>query len=1072
MASAFVPPPCELTPQAASSPTFRLPPLDGTCTVPELFEYNAQHSPEHPIFTFVDQTNETVSVTYRRMWNAIRRVASTVRSHVEPFQARYDQQERPIGCGPTVGILAAADSITYSVLMLAIMRLGFIAFPLSTRNSASGLAHLIQQTHVIQLYVSSDPAMQRLGRETVDALIKDGYAVQLLHIDIFDPQDTGVPPEMEFPKLELDNLVCIYHSSGSSSFPKPISFSNSMLLHLAMVPFFGEVDLCGVVVGMHVAPIFHAMGLSNLTWPATSGMIIGVFRPSSPPVAPTPKNYLDGIIATESKILLCVPSFVEAWFTDETAIPALKSLRAILYAGAPLNKSIGDRLIKMGVALFPSYGSTETGALNKFIPSALPALDEWEYFQTSPHLDVRMLPQPGYDDVVEIAVTHTPYFKPNVINYNWPECEGYRTGDLLQRHPTDPTRWRVFGRADDQILLVTGEKTNPIPLEAILLEDEAIAGAVMFGTGHPENGVIIEPKNELVFDLADLDKLVEFRLKIWPSVERLNRFAPAHSRILKEMILVASSSKPFEYTAKGTAKRQAVLKLYSPEIDNLYDTANVWQSDIPLPSSWSTEGNLDFVRAAVTRAVGANLDDDVDVFQYGCDSLQATHIRRAVASLLQKSLNITPSRVPQSLVYDHPTITSLANVIAQLRLPSQNTNSRVEAISRMEAMLDKYSDAFYVRPDGGVQDQLNRGKGGTVLATGTTGRLGCHVLAQLLKNQSIDKVYALNRDSEGDMADRQRAAFGVCGLDSSLLESPKLCLQSANFADPHLGLDEKFYQELIKSVTGIIHIAWQVNFKMSLASFEPLVAGVRNLIDLALASPLPTRPSILFTSSISVFSNQPASPIKELAVSDPEVALGIGYGESKWVAENLLLRASEYTGLRTHIVRVGQLCGDSVIGAWNENEWLPALVRGAQILGAVPQTDEEISWIPLDVAASVLLDISANGATDGVFHLVHPSPAHWSTFSNTAAKTLGVPSIPYRPWVDMLQRAGATDPRVVHSNPALRLVDFFVNYRGAPLLSTERTLSISPTLRITKQLTGEDVERWILNWRKTGFLSQ
>lgn len=66
----------------------------------------------------------------------------------------------------------------------------------------------------------------------------------------------------------------------------------------------------------------------------------------------------------------------------------------------------------------------------------------------------------------------------------------------------------------------------------------------------------------------------------------------------------------------------------------------------------------------------------------------------------------------------------------------------------------------------------------------------------------------------------------------------------------------------------------------------------------------------------------------------------MGYGESKWVAENLLIQASKETGLRTHVVRVGQLCGDSIVGAWNEKEWLPAMVRGSQILGAVPQMDE------------------------------------------------------------------------------------------------------------------------------------
>lgn len=34
----------------------------------------------------------------------------------------------------------------------------------------------------------------------------------------------------------------------------------------------------------------------------------------------------------------------------------------------------------------------------------------------------------------------------------------YRTFDLIQRHPKFPQKWRIYGRADDQIMLSTGEK--------------------------------------------------------------------------------------------------------------------------------------------------------------------------------------------------------------------------------------------------------------------------------------------------------------------------------------------------------------------------------------------------------------------------------------------------------------------------------------------------------------------------------------------------------------------------------------------------------------------------------------
>ncbi len=45
--------------------------------------------------------------------------------------------------------------------------------------------------------------------------------------------------------------------------------------------------------------------------------------------------------------------------------------------------------------------------------------------------------------------------------------------------------------------------------------------------------------------------------------------------------------------------------------------------------------------------------------------------------------------------------------------------------------------------------------------------------------------------------------------------------------------------------------AWRVDFNVSLPSFEPLIAGARKLLDLALESSVAGGPRVLFVSSIS-----------------------------------------------------------------------------------------------------------------------------------------------------------------------------------------------------------------------------
>ena len=50
--------------------------------------------------------------------------------------------------------------------------------------------------------------------------------------------------------------------------------------------------------------------------------------------------------------------------------------------------------------------------------------------------------------------------------------------------------------------------------------------------------------------------------------------------------------------------------------------------------------------------------------------------------------------------------------------------------------------------------------------------------------------------------------------------------------------------------------AWQVNFNLSLSSFEPDLRRLRNLIDLSFHSPYTIPPKVMFVSSISVVGRE------------------------------------------------------------------------------------------------------------------------------------------------------------------------------------------------------------------------
>lgn len=105
----------------------------------------------------------------------------------------------------------------------------------------------------------------------------------------------------------------------------------------------------------------------------------------------------------------------------------------------------------------------------------------------------------------------------------------------------------------------------------------------------------------------------------------MNRYAPQHSRVFREMIIVSTPEKPFTFTGKGTPRRQAIINEYADEINATYDAVGeIVPPDAPFPPSWTDESTLNFVRDIVQRVMGVPIRDDDDIFRNGCDRYVAS----------------------------------------------------------------------------------------------------------------------------------------------------------------------------------------------------------------------------------------------------------------------------------------------------------------------------------------------------------------------------------------------------------------------------------------------------------------
>ena len=86
------------------------------------------------------------------------------------------------------------------------------------------------------------------------------------------------------------------------------------------------------------------------------------------------------------------------------------------------------------------------------------------------------------------------------------------------------------------------------------------------------------------------------------------------------MILVSSPKKPFILTAKLTARRQAVIAEYEPEIDALYDAADETAQAVEyFPNEWTQQSSLEFARNLIGSVLKVSVKDDDDIFQHSCD---------------------------------------------------------------------------------------------------------------------------------------------------------------------------------------------------------------------------------------------------------------------------------------------------------------------------------------------------------------------------------------------------------------------------------------------------------------------
>ncbi|PYI05408.1 putative NRPS-like enzyme [Aspergillus sclerotiicarbonarius CBS 121057] len=976
-------------------------------TIDELVRQRASLGSSQPIISYPQTGIEYVDYPLHQLDVFAFRVSKVIADRIPP---RTSSAETP----KVIALLGPSD-LNYLVMLLSLAKLGHSGLLLSTRISVDAYVSLLERTESRHILIHSsfrDTALD-IKKRVPDLIIDEIPTEESYHYPITEDIDTNLVPYLD-PAVESKHIAWIIHSSGSTGLPKPIFHTQAA----ALKNYSGHMNMSGFVT----LPLYHNHGISCLFRTIHACKQLHLYNTNLPL---TRQYLLDIMGANDFEIFYGVPYALKLLAETQEGISALAKFKAVMFGGSACPDSLGNLLVENGVHLISHYGSTETGQL---MMSSRPRDDKgWDWLRPSETVKKFLRFEERFPGVLELVCLDG---WPSKVMTNRPDGS-YATKDLFVKHPTMEA-YKYYARLDDTIVLVNGEKVNPLDLEGRVRQSSTVAESIAFGAGKAHIGlaVICAPGTESLSDEEIIDS-------IWPAVEKAHESLPAFGQLSKSMVRVLPADTPYPRTDKGTIIRQAFYKTFHSVIEESYAAADAMTGTLVL-----SEPELRvFLKQQLLQVLPLKdqglLTDDADFFSLGMDSLQASQLR----SILVQTLDTHGHQLGLNIAFEQPTIASLARYLDALQtgsLPadSEPIHDQMRAlIDQMRALIDQFShfEPHIPRP--------NSLPGRYIVLTGATGSLGSHLAHQLSLHLSVHKVYCLIRASSPIEAYRRlHDALHTRHLYTSLPSTSKaklIALPSPSLSHPTLSLPQATYTTLLTETTDIIHCAWPVNFNLHLTSLaHDTLPTLLNLLTLALKTHRPTPATFNFCSSISSVVNSPTTPIPESVPDTLTAAQNMGYAQLKLIAEHICANAaSQSPSLTTRILRIGQIIGDTQHGIWNATEAIPLMIQSSVTVGALPKLDESMRWLPVDIVGGAVVDILLLSSTPTpptkeneppnkveVYNIANPHPFHWTTDLLPALRTAGLQFTELEPseWISRVR--DVPDPK---ANPPVKLVSFW-----------------------------------------------
>ncbi|KAF9001664.1 hypothetical protein BDQ17DRAFT_1358004, partial [Cyathus striatus] len=717
-------------------------------------------------------------------------------------------------------------------------------------------------------------------------------------------------------------------------------------------------------------------------------------------------------------------------------------------------------------------------------PPAEGDLDSWALVKPFPHTQVKFIPvQAEGEEGKDLYQVHLP--KADVrLAYGVLKDgqETWNTGDVIQRVKGD---WfKLLFRDDDILVHVSGEKTNPIPIETAARASPLIERIAVVGHQRPITAAIVQLRPEVALGMKEY----EVRREVGRVIGEACKEAPSHSRVLEEMVFILPvGGKTILLLLKvWNAIRPKVLSLFKDELDALYadfaGSPSITRSSTPSDTTFVSTTDIEaqvtsvFLETISEDTMEAkDLDLSVSLFDLGLDSVTALRLRKN----LMKAFGVS---LPSQFVYQHFSIAKLVQGITALLAPAAMASSSDEEATRastLNYLIQKQIDTVKAAAPSVLASRLipqspRRTSGEIVALVGASGSLEPDVeqVVCLLRGSSTSSCFSKLRSALPELS----AEFDAWEQEQIRGRESRVKVHPFELGKP---LDPAVFADLAGKVTTVIQTGWKMDFNRVVSDFEDCIEGTTHLL-LLTAFLRPAR--FFFVSSIGVVLSSPASasPVFETLTAwtpqDPIVASPHGYSESKFVAEQVILQAAKLLDIPASVTRVGQISGDSKDGRWKVQEMNVLIIKGSSRIGKFPvpaDPEAKLDWTPVDLVARTTVELALRPSDIGTtetWHIGHPYPITYSKLVSYLSAA-GLPMTPASPeeWWEEIK----TD----EGNPCLAIE----SYIGEAVVGEHNhgiTLALDKTIEAAKHSLGsvdgevcQDVwKRYVSYWKEVGFL--